>query len=490
MKPACDSNVKVIPFCVPLPSSSSLEAGDQQAAVDPDFGVVGTVTLRGPSAVVWFGWGALEEGEGSDAAVAEDEHGRVSVGTGKPPMGPLALSMPPSIRGGRPVADEVPTSQLLGGLSEEDMILGQQISARLAKRVGWPVFVSCSLGGWGGGPAGSGAPDAAASARFDDSATQRAAALAEREVSRILLREKVVASEPQSLDPILKVAKEAALLAGATMREALLSSDEVQLATKSSSTDLVTQTDEKCEQIATKLIQSNFPDHKIIGEESSGSDKYQLTAAPTWTIDPIDGTTNFVHRLKLSCVIISHLIDKEVHVAVIYDPYADELFHAVKGKGSYMACGGKDPVPIHVSKTDTIENAVISMDPGYGRDKEAVGRYIAIQSAILSRSVRNIRVIGSTGLNMAFIACGRLDGGFEEGSWDSNRGPKIWDFAAGKLLVEEAGGVTRDLESPLDEGMPLDLMKRSFFCAANPALAESMIDGIVEGRSTYNQDNL
>ena len=120
---------------------------------------------------------------------------------GKPPMGSLALSMPPVIRNGRPRTDEAPTTQLLGGSSEEDMIMGHQISARLAKRIGWPIFVSCSFSGWGGDSIGG---SAAAAAGGQEGASdvlaspvlsggldpQHAAALAEKEVSRILLDEK------------------------------------------------------------------------------------------------------------------------------------------------------------------------------------------------------------------------------------------------------------------------------------------------------------
>merc|ERR1719440_1342246 len=122
------------------------------------------------------------------------------------------------------------------------------------------------------------------------------------------------------------------------------------------------------------------------------------------------------------------------------------------------------------------------MDPGYGRDEVAVQTFSTVQSKILLRGVRNIRVMGSTGLNMAYIACGRLDAGFEQGSWDENCGPKIWDFAAGKLLVEEAGGVTRDLSGNLPTDVPLDVMQRSFFCAATGELASELLKLISEAR--------
>jgi len=182
MDSACDNSVKIIPFCVPLSNRDS--------------GVVGTITLRGQSAIVWFGWGDIEAGEATSAV--KEVNGVLSVGNGKPPMGSLALSMPPVIRNGRPRLDGVPTTQLLGGSSEEDMILGHQISARLAKRVGWPIFVSCSFSGLGGDSGGgaTGGQDAMAppSAGFEDSLPQHAPALAEREVSRILLHEKSMIS--------------------------------------------------------------------------------------------------------------------------------------------------------------------------------------------------------------------------------------------------------------------------------------------------------
>lgn len=238
MAAAVDDNVKIIPFCVPLPSSSSFLSADHadaspssssnsSAAVDSGFGIVGTITLRGRSAVVWFGWGEIETvgSEEERDIVAKCEDGSSSVGngeilfllvnihcaghviishamsiSGKPPMGSLALSIPPVIRSGRPRLDSVSTTQLMGGSSEEDMILGHHISARLAKRNGCPIFVSCSLSGWGGDSVGSVAAGVgggqgvasellsspALSAGYDNSLQQHAAALAEREVSRIL----------------------------------------------------------------------------------------------------------------------------------------------------------------------------------------------------------------------------------------------------------------------------------------------------------------
>mmetsp|Transcript_8361 Transcript_8361/g.15305 ORF Transcript_8361/g.15305 Transcript_8361/m.15305 type:complete len:304 (+) Transcript_8361:106-1017(+) len=275
---------------------------------------------------------------------------------------------------------------------------------------------------------------------------------------------------------VLDVAKEAARLAGEQIRLAWTQRSEVK-DTKSNATDLVTETDQRCEDIVMGLLRSKFPTHQIIGEESSGSSKYELTDAPTWTIDPIDGTTNFVHRLALSCVIIAHLTEKQVRMGLVYDPMADEMFWATQGGGAFLESPRLSAkTQVHVSNTTSVPRAVISMDPGYGRNEDAVDAFSTVQRAILLKGVRNIRVLGSTGLNMAYVASGRFDAGFEQGSWEKNIGPKIWDFAAGKLIVEEAGGVTRDLWEPMPTDNGLDLMGRSFFCAATKELAKELLE--------------
>lgn len=168
-------STRIIPFCVPLsPGESS------------GVGVVGTVTLRGQSAIVWFGWGAVErrvmEEDNYEDTNNESNNSTVTVGTGRPPMGSLSLSMPPHARSGSSIMP-TPTSQLLGGSSDEDMMLGQQMSARLAKRIGWPIFVSCSFSDFG-----QNGVSPALAAGFDDDTMP--AAMAEKEVTKILTLEK------------------------------------------------------------------------------------------------------------------------------------------------------------------------------------------------------------------------------------------------------------------------------------------------------------
>ena len=237
-------------------------------------------------------------------------------------------------------------------------------------------------------------------------------------------------------------------------------------------------------------IRCKFPTHKIIGEESSSSSAetgpaldgnrcgYTLTDDPTWTVDPIDGTTNFVHRLGLSCVLVSFLHRQSVLVGVTYNPTSDEMFWAVRGTGAFLQMGDGTVRPIHASNTTRITEALVSTDPGYGRDDASIDRYVSVQRNLLRTGVRNLRTYGCSGLALANVACGRFDAAFEEGSWDDGTGPKIWDLAAGRLLVEEAGGVTVDVTDRSRRDRPMDLMGRSCFAAATPELAEQVLDVI------------
>ena len=284
-------------------------------------------------------------------------------------------------------------------------------------------------------------------------------------------------------EEILAVAKEAAKLAGTEIQRVWWNETGDSLTQKSSNTDLVTETDEHAEKLITELLQEKFPSHKIIGEESSGADcKYTLSDDPTWTIDPIDGTTNFVHRLGLSCVLVAFLHQKDVKVGVTYNPTSEELFWAIKGRGAFLETRDGVVRQIKVSKTTDIRQALVAMDPGYGRDDESIHRYISVQKGILQRGVRNIRTYGCCGLCLANVACGRFDAFFEEGSWDTNTGPKIWDFCAGKLLIEEAGGVTRDVTKRASKDKELDILQRSSFAAATPELADQILDIIYNSK--------
>jgi len=285
-----------------------------------------------------------------------------------------------------------------------------------------------------------------------------------------------VGHDPEMLEEVLAVAKEAALGAGELIRRAWGSGvgRAVVKTTKSSGADLLTATDEAAEKLIVGLIKAKYPTHLIIGEEGSGSSRYELTPSPTWTIDPVDGTTNFVHRWPWTCVLIAFCVDREPVVSVTYDPIGESMYWATKGGGAFLKSPRYEG-PLRASGTDNLRDALVIMEAGYWRDPAAVQRLSRTLAGLLRRQVRTVRMAGSAGLNLAAVASGQADAILEEGSWATNTGTKIWDFAGGKLLVEEAGGVLRD-----PSGGPFDLTGRSILAAASPALAQQLIEVLKE----------
>ena len=209
--------------------------------------------------------------------------------------------------------------------------------------------------------------------------------------------------------------------------------------------DLVTETDKQCEALVLSAIRTAFPTHEFIGEEGSAEQGFtaDLTTAPTWMVDPVDGTTNFVHRFPFSCVSIGLVINRSVVVGVVFNPVLDEMFHAVRGAGAFL-----NNTPISASDTTDLEKALFATELGTRRDDAfldaAFGRIQAV-----SKQTRSMRACGSCALNMCSVAMGRLDFYYEVGLG----GP--WDMAAAALILEEAGGKVLD---PV--GGPFNLMSR------------------------------
>jgi myo-inositol-1(or 4)-monophosphatase len=184
-----------------------------------------------------------------------------------------------------------------------------------------------------------------------------------------------------------------------------------------------------------------FPDHGFYGEEHAS---LRQQARYQWYVDPIDGTTNFVHGLPLFGISIGLVDRKRIVVGVIYDPMRDELFTAVKGHGAHL--NGRR---LHVSSTRDIAHSLLStgFPSEFRRQPQPYLRWFLM---LESRS-RAVRRIGSTALSLAYIAAGRLEGFYEQRLWP-------WDIAAGILLVEEAGGCTTNLNGRppvLEEGQLL-----------------------------------
>ncbi|KZV16106.1 inositol-phosphate phosphatase-like [Dorcoceras hygrometricum] len=198
--------------------------------------------------------------------------------------------------------------------------------------------------------------------------------------------------------------------------------------------DLVTETDKKCEEVIFDYLRSKYPDHKFIGEETTAAcGVTELTDEPTWIVDPLDGTTNFVHgQFPFVCVSIGFTIGRIPTVGVIYNPIMDELFTAIRGKGSFL-----NGNPTKVSTQTELVKSLLATEAGTKRDKSTLD---AITNRInnLLFKVRSLRMSGSCALNLCGVACGRLDLFYEVGFG----GP--WDVAAGALIVSEAGGLVFD----------------------------------------------
>ncbi|KAF2073217.1 hypothetical protein CYY_005468 [Polysphondylium violaceum] len=215
--------------------------------------------------------------------------------------------------------------------------------------------------------------------------------------------------------------------------------------------DLVTDTDKAVEEHIIKTLTGKYPHTKILGEESTKDGIYNWGNEPTWIIDPIDGTTNFVHRFPLFCVSIALSINKEIVAAVVFCPVLNELFTATKGGGAFL--NGEQ---IFVSSVDTLSNAMVATNVGYDRTKAGIDHMLGNLDNILNQNVQAIRFSGTAAWEMASVSCGRLDCFYE---W----GIHPWDIAASTLLIREAGGVVVD-----PSGSDVNMEGRRVLCGGKP----------------------
>ncbi|XP_047225477.1 inositol monophosphatase 1 [Girardinichthys multiradiatus] len=248
--------------------------------------------------------------------------------------------------------------------------------------------------------------------------------------------------------------------AGEVVRDAVR--DDRKVMTKSSAVDLVTQTDQKVEQLIIQSVKEKFPEHRFIGEESvAAGESCILTDDPTWIIDPIDGTTNFVHTFPFVAISIGFSINKRVEVGVVYSCLEDKMFTARRGKGAF--CNGE---PLQVSDQTDIHQSIIATEFGSSRDPEAVDKIFCSLRNILNLPVHGVRGAGTAAINMCLVASGCVEAYYEIGI-------HVWDVAAGSLVVLEAGGVLMDVE-----GADVDLMSRRIVAANNRTIAEIIVKEI------------
>jgi len=239
------------------------------------------------------------------------------------------------------------------------------------------------------------------------------------------------AGQDMSFQDELQTAMEAALEAGDLMLEYQREGYDVDR--KSSYTDMVTDADRACQESIVETIRSSFPDDGFIAEEEH---LRETDDERNWIIDPIDGTSNFVHGFPYYCTSIALAVDGRPELGVVYAPEIDAMFHAVRGDGAY-----RDGERIRVAGEDRLKDALVisRISPQDERLREAES---GVVQSLLDVPVL-FRRVGSAALNLCQVACG-------EASGMALLAVHRWDIAAGQVILEEAGGDVRVSESVLD----------------------------------------
>lgn len=238
--------------------------------------------------------------------------------------------------------------------------------------------------------------------------------------------------DSNQLQIFLDIATEAVLAAGVVLQNYYGNLNQVE--EKGRPGDLVTVADKAAEAIVLDVLQRHVPNHAILTEESGQLGT--LDSRFLWAIDPLDGTTNYAHQYPVSAVSVGLMIDGVPSVGAIYDPARQELFRAAIGLGA--TC---DRRPIRVSQTTELRNSLLVTGFAYDRHQTTDHNYA--EFCYLTHLTQGVRRSGSASMDLAYVACGRLDGYWE-------RGLSPWDITAGIVLVQEAGGLVTAYDgSPL-----------------------------------------
>ena len=238
----------------------------------------------------------------------------------------------------------------------------------------------------------------------------------------------------QALHPMLNIAIKAARAAGAIINRASLDVDRLQVNTKAPN-DFVTEVDHAAEAAVIDILLAAYPGHGILAEES-GSTRGAPHSEYVWIIDPLDGTTNFIHGLPTYAVSIALAFRNQVQQAVVYDPARNDLFFASKGRGAFL-----NDKRLRVSKRTRLADGLIGTGFPF-RKGDDFTRYMKMLETMM-RSCAGIRRPGAAALDLCYVAAGWYDGFFETGL-------SPWDVAAGSLLVTEAGGLVGNFTGDAD----------------------------------------
>jgi len=222
--------------------------------------------------------------------------------------------------------------------------------------------------------------------------------------------------------PLLNIAVKAARKAGEVIIRSLNRVESLKVTSKGHN-DFVTEVDQAAERTIMEEIRRHYPSHAFMAEESGVTGESDTV----WIIDPLDGTTNFLHGFPTFAVSIACQVKGRLEQAVIYDPMRGEIFSASRGQGAHL-----ENYRIRVSKQKELEGALIATGFPYRENARYADPYLAMMKTIMSQAA-GIRRPGSAALDLAYVAAGRVDG-----FWEIGLSP--WDTAAGTLLIQEAGG--------------------------------------------------
>jgi len=262
---------------------------------------------------------------------------------------------------------------------------------------------------------------------------------------------------------MLNIAIRAARKAGDLTTRYVDRIDTLKIGTKQHN-DFVSEVDRMAEQEIIGVIKQAYPGHAILAEESGSHNRQADNKQPLWIIDPLDGTTNFLHGFPQFAISIAMQAEGELQVGVIYDPMRQELYTALRGVGARL-----NDHRIRINPNTKLEGSLIGTGfPYYQYDE--LDRYMAILKTVITKTA-GVRRPGSAALDLAYVAAGRLDG-----FWEFNLKP--WDIAAGALLVQEAGGLVSDFNDAQDY-----LQSGNIVCGA-PKVHQALLDIIQSSHPT------
>ncbi len=250
----------------------------------------------------------------------------------------------------------------------------------------------------------------------------------------------------------LAVASRAAREAGAILREYYFRDKRIE---SKGNRNLVTEADLRSEKCILDIIQSEYPDHSILCEESGKTEK---SSEYRWIVDPLDGTTNYAFGIPHFCVSIALTLNDDIVLGIIYEPLRDEFFYAQKGAGAFL-----NDSPVSVVHQRNLRTILVGFDIGYDDNcaKEMLSRANDIWT-----SETSFRLIGSAALGITYVACGRLDLYFHRFLYP-------WDTAAAILILREAGG---EIVSP--EGKPANVWDKKVIACSDLAAQQGLIDNL------------